>query len=734
MLVVMFFSQELKHLVLPVMTLWESQIITNFLSALFGVGVVWIILNYRDKLTAKIRLEISDKEKSEMETRRTISILNATLDSTEDGILIVDRDGKVIKTNKKFLELWDIDPAVYNAKDDNILIKSVIDQLADPDKFLAKIKELYSHPQMESFDVLYFKDGKIFERYSKAQTIGSDIIGRVWSFRDVTARKRADEKIRLFEHTIASINEIVNIADFNDYLLYVNHAFCNAYGYTEEEIIGKHSSIFWSPQNPREITDQIIPETLKNGWVGELINKRKDGSEFPVSLSTSVVRDENNNPVAMVGIARDISEKKKEEKLNNVLYKISQAVQVTENLYELFVIIHENLKELLPVNNIYIALYDPQTDEISFPYFVDEVDSPPQQPKKPGKGCTEYVLRTGEAQLIYNDKHFHELNEKGEIELIGVPSAVWLGIPLKVLNNTIGVMVVQDYQDANTYGADEKGLLTYVSEQIASAIYKKRTEEQLISYTNELQAVNQLLSESEKRLKELNASKDKFFSIISHDLKGPYQGLLIMLDLLVNNYDNLSDEEKREIFLKMQRNSKRTYNLLDTLLQWARMQTKKIEFLPVYFNLWSVSSEVIDLLFESALRKKIKIINNIPERITIYADRNMIQLILRNLVSNAVKFSYNDTEIILSAVETNDNIEISVTDHGTGIPAENIENLFRLDVQTSTNGTAKETGTGLGLMLCRDMVNMHNGKIQVESEEGKGSTFRISLPKVGQLT
>lgn len=598
--------------------MWGTHLYTNIYSALFAVLVGWFILKYKDKLNMKMNREIESKQVLEKELVEAVSLLDSTLESTED-------------------------------------------------------------------------------------------------------------RIKLFEHTIESINEIVNIDNFNNRIIYVNRACCNAYGYTAEELLGKDSSIFASDKNPLFISETIRPATIDHGWQGELINRRKDGSEFPIYLSTSVIRDSNKNPVALVGVAHDITEQKKKEKLNYVLYRISQTVHVTENMDELYGKIHEILGELIPVNNFYIALYDHQKDLITFPYFIDEEDEKAPS-RKPRKGLTEYVMRTGEAQLLYHDQ-FNLLVEKGEVELVGNPSPVWLGIPLKVLSATIGVMVVQDYKNPSTFGENEKEILTFVSEQIASAIDKKRTEDKLINYTNELNLVNNRLSQSEKMLKEMNDSKDKFFSIISHDLKAPYQGLLSVLDLLVTDYDSLTDIEKKDIFSKVQETSKRTYNLLETLLQWAQMQMGKIEFKRNNFNLWTSVSGTIDLLFESAYLKKIKLINSIDDKIDLYADQNMINLVLRNLIANAVKFSKPEGSIIVSSTEDEEYFVISVKDFGVGIKEKMIDNLFRIDVHTSTMGTAKEKGSGLGLLLCKDMVNMHNGTIWVESVEGEGSKFSFSIPK-----
>jgi PAS domain S-box-containing protein len=727
MFILMYLMQEIKHLILPNVTIAQSHWITNIFSGFAAVIIVRIGFLYLEKYHNRINNEIEKIEKLEQSRIEAMSILDTALDSTIDGILIINKEGKVAKYNKKFLELWAIPQSIMEARDDATLISYVVDQLEDPEMFLEGVQTLYANPLEESFDELHFKDGRIFERYSKPQLVGDNVIGRVWSFRDVTGKKRAEEKIKLFEHMVESIQEIVNISDLNDNIIYVNKAFCKAYGYTENEIIGRHTSIFWSKNTPRDMLDKIRPDTLGEGWHGEIENRRKDGTEFPIYLSTSVIRDGNNRPVAMVGISRDISEQKKTELIRKILYEISQAVQSTESLKELFSSIHEIVQELMPLNNFYLALKDELLGVTSYPYFIDENEQQ-QEPGKPAKVCTEYVMRKGEAELINKDR-FVELAAAGELNLHGIPAAVWLGIPLKVFNNIIGVMAVQDYNDPLAYGETEKDFLTTVSEQIAAAIYKKRTEYQVMAYTLELQTVNELLSESEKNLKELNASKDKFFSIISHDLKGPYQGMLSILDLLIREYDNLDDDEKKDIFIKIRNNSQRTYSLLDNLLQWSRLQTGKVKCIPEKINLFKTVSGIIELFCDSANVKKIKISNLLEEEINILADPNMIQLIMRNLLSNAIKFSFPDNEIIVSAQIKGDFAEVSVQDFGVGMDIAKAQNLFRIDIQNSTLGTARETGTGLGLLLCKEMVNMQKGTIWSISEEGKGTTFTFSIPK-----
>ena len=307
-----------------------------------------IIVNYRD---------VTDRVRTEQDLRETLSLLSATFESTADGILVVDRAGRIVSFNRKFSELWRIPDSILEAKDDAQTIEFVQEQLVDPQGFLSKVRELYARPDASSFDVLAFRDGRVFERYSQPQRIAGASVGRVWSFRDVTEHRRAER----------------------------------------------------------------------------------------IQLAT---------------------------------YRISEAAHAAPNLQELYRAIHRIVGELMPAKNFYIALYDPAAELLSFPYFVDEYDAD-FAPKKPGKGLTEYVLRTGQPLLVPPEVHA-ELERRGEVELIGAPSIDWLGVPLKIDNRTIGVLAAQSYTPGVRYGQTEQHVLQFVSTQIAMAIVRKRSEEQLL--------------------------------------------------------------------------------------------------------------------------------------------------------------------------------------------------------------------------------------------------------------
>src|SRR6266545_534250 len=290
----------------------------------------------------------------------TVSVLQATLESTADGILVVDLDGNIVSHNRHFEEMWRLPPALIaannNAAGRRRLIDHVREQLVDPELFVDGIQDRYAEPQADSFDILVFKDGRVLERYSIPLRLDGRSVGRVWSFRDVTARRRA-------------------------------------------------------------------------------------------------------------------------ECVQEAVYRISHTAHTADNLQALLRAIHEIVGELMPAKNFYVSLYNAENDRLEFPYFVDEYDvTCDVKPRKLRKGLTEYVLRTGQP-LLATPEVYERLVAAGEAELIGAPSIDWLGVPLKVKDRTIGVVVTQTYSHGVRYGESERDILTFVSSQMAMAIERKRGDD-----------------------------------------------------------------------------------------------------------------------------------------------------------------------------------------------------------------------------------------------------------------
>jgi PAS domain S-box-containing protein len=244
---------------------------------------------------------------------------------------------------------------------------------------------------------------------------------------------------------------------------------------------------------------------------------------------------------------------------------------------------------------------------------------------------------------------------------------------------------------------------------------QKNAENQIIKYTADLE--------------ELNTTKDKFFSIIAHDLKNPFQAILGFTELLVTEFKNYKAEEIEFVLNNILNSSKQAYNLLDNLLIWAGSQTGRIEFIPQYVDLEVILLENIELAKMSAARKNILINYNIYNDCKVFGDPNMIDTIVRNLLSNAIKFTQHNGKINVSIIDLDDYCQISVKDTGVGIKNEKIDQLFRIDSKISSPGTDNEKGTGLGLVLCKGFIEKNGGSLRVESELGNGSEFIFTLPK-----
>ncbi|MBN2519455.1 MAG: hypothetical protein JXB17_03035 [Bacteroidales bacterium] len=262
----------------------------------------------------------------------------------------------------------------------------------------------------------------------------------------------------------------------------------------------------------------------------------------------------------------------------------------------------------------------------------------------------------------------------------------------------------------------------------AKTINLKKVNNQLIEKQKLIQIQTKKLKENNKQLKILNSTKDKFFSIIAHDLKNPFNVVSGFSDVLLKKI-NKFDQEKINKYLEIiQSASTSGNNLLNNLLDWSRSQTGNITFKPKKLNLSNITHDTISLFKGEIHQKNITLNQTIDRKINVIADENMLKTILRNLISNAIKFTPIDGKITISAKPNKSKIEVTIADTGIGIPDDNINLLFRIDTNVTRKGTSNETGTGLGLILCKEFIEKHNGKIWVESQIGVGSKFKFLLP------
>jgi len=288
----------------------------------------------------------------------------------------------------------------------------------------------------------------------------------------------------------------------------------------------------------------------------------------------------------------------------------------------------------------------------------------------------------------------------------------------------------------NSILSEANSLLEERQQQIEQQSEELRTHAENLKEANDLLIDRQKLieiqanqlKENNQQLSILNSTKDRFFSIIAHDLRNPFHVLSGFSEVLINDFDKIPVEKTKKYIKMIYDTSTNGKNLLENLLQWSRAETGKIAFNPEKLNLLYIVEGVIDFLEGNVQQKNIKIKQLIGPDIAVLADDNMLKTIFRNLVSNAIKFSLRDGCITLTATATNGQIEITVADTGVGIPPETLPLLFQIENTITTKGTSNEAGTGLGLILCKEFIEKHKGKIWVESTEGKGSKFIFTLP------
>lgn len=236
------------------------------------------------------------------------------------------------------------------------------------------------------------------------------------------------------------------------------------------------------------------------------------------------------------------------------------------------------------------------------------------------------------------------------------------------------------------------------------------------------------LTDTKEKLEEALKEKDKLFSIIAHDLKSPFSGFLGITNLLSTDVDSFSKEELVDIAKNLRESAESVYKLIENLLEWSRVQRGLIPFNPENYNLYSVVEQIRTLQRANLEKKNISFTNSIPSDLVARFDINMISTVFRNLISNAIKFTPKGGDININSKKNGNELIISITDSGIGIPKEMLPDLFKIGAKTSRPGTDGESSTGLGLILCKEYIEKHKGKIWVESQEGVGTTFYFTLP------
>jgi PAS domain S-box-containing protein len=515
------------------------------------------------------------------------------------------------------------------------------------------------------------------------------------------------------EHLYNSIPAAIAITSTSGIISMINREFINLFGFSSEEAVNNNINDLIVPDDLKEEAVRIDCLASKNKMeVRQTLRKDKSGNKIHVSLiATAIVI--NNEIVAHLAIYRDITIERKNQLLQEILFNISNAALKQYDIREIYPIIVNELSKIWETNNFFIALYDKSSETLSLPFFADEKDNFYEIPSS--KTITGWVIKQNKSAL-FKEKDLKLLDETGEIELVGTPCKVWLGVPLKIDNDIIGVMCLQDYHNENKFSQDDLNVMDFIANQIAIAIQRRIMLDNLILAT--------------QKAEESALTKQLFMSTMSHEIRTPLNEVIGITNLLIQGNPR---EDQMDYIKTLKFSGNHLLTLVNDVLDYNKMESGKIIFEQTQFNL---NDFLEDIMRSYSFRSKakqlsfdIKKASNLPDEVI--GDPTRLNQILSNLLSNALKFTNQGSiTVLVKELERTGNqskMEFTVTDTGIGIQKDKLSLIFDRFSQASPDTTRHFGGSGLGLAICKKLIEMQGGTITVESEPKKGATFRFVI-------
>ncbi|MGE5421568.1 MAG: ATP-binding protein [Chloroflexota bacterium] len=545
---------------------------------------------------------------------------------------------------------------------------------------------------------------------------------KIISFRgvltDISRQKEYETQIirekAFLEHIYNSAPAAIVITNSTGIISMINREFTNLFGFIPEEAVNYNVNDLIVPdelKDEAEIIDKLAEMNRREAR--ETVRKGKDGKKINVSLVASAIVI-NNETVAHLGIYRDITLEKKNQILQEILYNISTAALKQYNIQEIYPIIVQELSKIWDTNNFFIALYDKTKDTLSLPFFSDEKDNFYEIPTT--KTITGFVIKR-KSSVLLKENDLKDLEESGDIDLIGTPCRVWMGVPLKVEGEIIGVMCLQDYNDENKFTQDDLYIMEFIANQIAMTLQRRMMLDNLIH--------------ARQKAEEAAQAKQQFMSTMSHEIRTPLNEVIGITNLLLQGNPR---EDQMDFINTLKFSGNHLLTLVNDVLDYNKIESGKLVFEQMQFNLENFLAEIMR---SYSFRSKAKNLSfnivkqgNLPEDVT--GDPIRLSQILSNLLSNALKFTTSGgITVRISEHSRRGNqsiLDFSVTDTGIGIPKDKHNLIFESFTQASADTTRQFGGTGLGLAICKKLIDLQGGSITLDSEPGKGSTFRFLLP------
>lgn len=650
----------------------EKDIIEAKFSMMESKGLIVIIFN---NITEKVTLEHNYIESEER--------LKNIAFNTDDLICNVESDGIITYVNKKFIDvLGYLEEELYGKQfTDFIDIKYF-------ENYNFDLREFKGNPNKKIELPLVTKSGAVNHFISKFKPVffENKIVKYYNGFLyDVSSIKRAEKDLEMFRALFDGSQDGIAVQSGGK-LLMVNDSFTSIFGYSKkEEMINKDLLDIVSNNDSIKVSEYFQMLERKKDVPGrfEFLGKKKDNTAFFAEVTSGNFEIDNQQYVVI--ITRDITERKRAQQ--SIRESEEKYRNITENIDDCLFSYEENRGGLKPV------------------FYTSSVE------KITGYTPTDFLMDSRlQLKLIYPDD-FTEVKKKLK-RILSNRIQISEEIEFRIINKLGNIVWIRTR--INILRSAGRGISKIFGLVSDITLHKKAQEE---------------LNKSTENLIKLNDTKDKFISIISHDLRTPFSSILGFTDLLLED-ESLNQSERRQYIKYIQESSKSMLGLVNSLLDWTRLQTGRIKFEPEKTKIQEVISDSVNALSGAAFQKDIKIYSEIDHGVSVFIDKNLISQVFNNLLSNAIKFTNNGGKIRISSRST-DKIrfhEFFIADNGVGIAEENIHNLFRVDTKYTSEGTSGEKGSGLGLSLVKEIIEKHGGTIWVKSTLNKGSEFHFTLP------
>lgn len=540
--------------------------------------------------------------------------------------------------------------------------------------------------------------------YDFLPSVVSNTVSRIVTEKKLIASEEAlKETNKRYYELFENSQDAIYLSTVEGKFIDFNKSLIRLLGYTRDELMNLNTAILYDNPDYRKIYQY---EMNTKGYINdfEVKFRRKSGEAINCLVAAAPIRDSKDQIIGYHGIMHDVSLRKKtedelrksEENYRNLFNRVPVGVYRTTP-DGTFVDINPALLKIFGANSINELKQKNAND-----FFVDA---------KERKKWQDVLNREG----IAVNYEFRLKNSFDEIK--------WLKDSARAILDVNGVV---QYYEGVIEDITEKRLAEEEMQKLISDLMKSK--ETIEKQLQELNYLNIQLQTSEEELKKTNAAKDKFFSIIAHDLRSPFAGLLGLTKMISDDILQLTKDEILEMALAMNQSAVFIYDLLENLLHWSRVQGGIIEYNEEKINVLNIVQDNITLLINTAQQKNINLSSNIKDDLFVLFDKNILNTILRNLAANAIKFTYPGGTVQISAKALTDKIQFTVEDNGVGIDKTKLDMIFRIDKQFTSLGTSKEKGTGLGLVLCKDLIEKFGGEIWVESELGVGSKFFFTIP------